>query len=57
LPLTTYVSYLAAAGFVIEKLEEWVSDKKNTPGPHARREDRARAEIPLFMAIVARKVR
>lgn len=57
LPLSTYTSYLAEAGFVVEKLEEWASDKKSAPGPNARREDLARDEIPLFMTIVARKVR
>lgn len=55
-PLTNYVRYLAEAGFAITGLEEWISDKKNQPGPHSQREDRAREEIPLFMAIVARKI-
>jgi hypothetical protein len=39
---------------VIEKIEEWVSDKKST-GPMAKMEDRARDEIPMFMAILATK--
>ena len=55
-PLSLYSQYLFQAGFVIEKIEEWVSDKKNQPGPHAKREDMARVEIPLFMCIVARKI-
>lgn len=55
-PLTKYIEYLAAAGFGVVAIEEWVSDKKNEPGPHAKREDTARAEIPLFMAIVAKKL-
>ncbi len=55
-PLSDYSSFLLQAGFVIEKIEEWVSDKKNQPGPHAKREDTARNEIPLFMCIVARKI-
>ena len=55
-PLQNYIRYLAAAGFAVVAIEEWVSDKKNQPGPHAKREDKARAEIPLFMAIVAVKI-
>ena len=55
-PLEAYVRFLAAAGMAIVGLEEWASDKKNQPGPHAKREDRAREEIPLFMAIVAKKI-
>jgi hypothetical protein len=39
-------------GFVIEKIEEWVSDKKSEGGMAAV-EDKARAEFPLFMTIVA----
>jgi ubiquinone/menaquinone biosynthesis C-methylase UbiE len=54
--LSNYSKFLFDADLVIEKIEEWVSDKKNQPGPHAKREDTARNEIPLFMAIVARKL-
>lgn len=46
--------YLAQAGFVIEKIEEWVSDKKSEGGA-AKRENKSRKEIPLFMGVVARK--
>jgi ubiquinone/menaquinone biosynthesis C-methylase UbiE len=55
-PLMNYIRYLSAAGLAVVGMEEWVSDKKNEPGPHAKRENHARAEIPLFMAIVARKI-
>lgn len=55
-PLSAYTEFLYKAGFVIEKIEEWISDRKNQPGPHQKREDLARSEIPLFMAIVARKL-
>jgi len=34
-PLSSYVQALNQAGFMIEKLEEWTSDKKST-GPKAR---------------------
>lgn len=51
-PLSKYSQVLFENGFLIEKIEEWVSDKKST-GPMAKMEDRARNEIPMFMAIVA----
>lgn len=53
-PLSFYSEILFDNGFVIEKIEEWVSPKKST-GSKAEIEDKARAEIPLFMAIVASK--
>jgi ubiquinone/menaquinone biosynthesis C-methylase UbiE len=54
-PLSTYSEMLLNNGFMIEKIEEWVSDKKST-GSKAKMEDKARREFPLFMAIIARKV-
>jgi len=54
--LTDLSSYLNEAGFAIEKIEEWVSDKKSEGGAAAR-ENRSRKEIPLFMGILARKVK
>ena len=53
-PLSKYSEILFENGFLIEKIEEWVSNKKST-GPMARMEDRARDEIPMFMAILAIK--
>lgn len=53
-PLSFYSEILFDNGFVIEKIEEWVSPKKST-GSKAEVEDKARNEIPLFMAIVASK--
>jgi ubiquinone/menaquinone biosynthesis C-methylase UbiE len=53
-PLSKYSEVLFKNGFLIEKIEEWVSDKKST-GPMAKMEDRARDEIPMFMAILATK--
>jgi ubiquinone/menaquinone biosynthesis C-methylase UbiE len=55
-PLSEYVSMLASAGFVITGLEEWLSDKQSQ-GKAAKMENRSREEIPLFMAIVAEKLR
>ncbi len=53
--LTALCAFLADAGFTIERLEEWVSNKTSGKGRTARRENRAREEIPLFLAIRARK--
>lgn len=54
-PLSMYSKMLKDAGFVIELIEEWTSDKESV-GRAGRMENRSRAEIPLFMAIVAKKV-
>ncbi|MGR3973220.1 MAG: methyltransferase domain-containing protein [Candidatus Rhabdochlamydia sp.] len=55
-PLSTYTHALYTSGFVIEALEEWVSDKKSVGGKSGM-ENRARKEFPLFMAILARKIK
>jgi 23S rRNA-/tRNA-specific pseudouridylate synthase/SAM-dependent methyltransferase len=52
-PLQDYVSSLAAEGFGVTALEEWASRRKSEPGPRAAEEDRARREIPMFLAIRA----
>lgn len=54
-PLSAYSEMLFDNGFVIEKIEEWVSDKKST-GSKAEMEDKSRNEFPLFMTILARKI-
>jgi ubiquinone/menaquinone biosynthesis C-methylase UbiE len=51
-PLSAYSEMLYDNGFLIEKIEEWVSDKKSEGGM-AKIEDRARKEFPLFMTIIA----
>ena len=53
-PLSKYSQILNENGLVIERIEEWISDKKSTGGK-AKMENRAREEIPMFMAIVAIK--
>jgi ubiquinone/menaquinone biosynthesis C-methylase UbiE len=53
-PLSDYAMWLQKEKFAIAKLEEWCSDKKSE-GAKARMEDRARKEIPLFLAILAIK--
>ena len=52
--LSTYSSWLLKNGLVIEKIEEWCSDKKSQ-GSRAKMEDRARKEIPLFLCLLAKK--
>jgi 23S rRNA-/tRNA-specific pseudouridylate synthase/ubiquinone/menaquinone biosynthesis C-methylase UbiE len=49
-PLQTYARYLLQSGFVIEGLEEWPSLRRSEPGPRAAEENRARREIPMFLA-------
>ncbi|HKB88050.1 MAG TPA: methyltransferase domain-containing protein [Patescibacteria group bacterium] len=53
-PLSDYSKMLKSAGFVIELIEEWTSDKESV-GRAGRMENRSRNEIPLFMAIKASK--
>ena len=55
LPLSSYSKMLKDAGFVIELIEEWTSDKESE-GKAARMENRSRSEFPLFMAIKAKKL-
>lgn len=52
--ISDYSKMLKDAGFVIEVIEEWVSDKESE-GKAAKMENRGRSEFPLFMAIKARK--
>ncbi len=52
-PLSTYSTWLKNAGFMIEEIAEWHSDKVST-GKMARAENRSRAEFPLFLTLVAR---
>jgi len=54
-PLQDYVNGLSKNGFMIEKIEEWVSPKTSV-GKSSKMENRARSEFPLFMAILARKL-
>ncbi|KKQ50687.1 MAG: Methyltransferase domain protein, partial [Candidatus Shapirobacteria bacterium GW2011_GWE1_38_10] len=53
-PLSAFTEMLFNNGFLIEKMEEWISDKKSEGG-RAKIEDKARAEFPLFLAIKAIK--
>ncbi len=53
--LSNLSQFINQAGFVIEKIEEWTSDKQST-GTAAKMENYSRNEFPLFMAILARKL-
>lgn len=53
-PLAAYSQWLYQAGFTIELIEEWHSNKVSNGGA-AKMENRSRAEIPLFLAIRAVK--
>lgn len=54
-PLQDYISGLSENGFMVEKIEEWISEKTSV-GKASKMENRARSEFPLFMAILARKI-
>jgi RluA family pseudouridine synthase len=53
-PLQAYAGALSRCGFVIEAIEEWPSQRTSEPGPRADEENRARREIPMFLAWRAR---
>jgi len=54
-PLQSYFKVLCSAGFLVSRLEEWISNKKSQNGPRQKAEDIARKEIPMFMCIEAIK--
>ncbi|HTK03712.1 MAG TPA: methyltransferase [Alphaproteobacteria bacterium] len=54
-PISAYSKMLSQAGFVIELIEEWTSDKESL-GRNGRMENRARQEFPLFMTIKCIKI-
>jgi 2-polyprenyl-3-methyl-5-hydroxy-6-metoxy-1,4-benzoquinol methylase len=55
-PLQAYVNTLSNAGLLIDHMSEWPSHRKPPAGIRFAALDKARREIPLFMAIRARKV-
>ena len=52
-PLQSYFQALSEAGLCVDGLEEWTSHKTSEPGKRSKAENRARQEIPLFMALRA----
>ncbi len=55
-PLQAYINTLGNAGLLIDHIEEWISHKKSQPGPRQAALDQARKEIPMFLALRARRV-
>lgn len=55
-PMQSYVSALVQAGLCVDAMEEWISNKNSLPGKRSKAENRARKEIPLFMALRARLI-
>ena len=51
-PISYYSHILSGNSFLIEKIEEWVSDKESS-GRFAKMENRGREEFPLFLTIKA----
>ena len=51
-----YMKHFAKAGFVMSRLEEWISHKESNTGPRKLAEDRARKEIPMFMCVELKKI-
>ncbi|MBY0312835.1 MAG: methyltransferase domain-containing protein [Phycisphaerales bacterium] len=54
-PIGAYVKAITASGLRVTHLGEWISRRAADSGPRAPEENRARMEIPLFLAIVAEK--
>jgi len=52
-PLSDYFAALGSNGLAVHRLEEWASHRESKPGASSRMENRARNEIPLFLALVA----
>ncbi len=55
-PMQSYVSALVQAGLCVDAMEEWISNKNSLPGKRSKAENRARKEIPLFLALRARLI-
>lgn len=55
-PIESFVKASRNAGLLVDALEEWPSHKISTSGPRAAAENRARKEIPMFLAIRGLKV-
>ena len=53
-PMQSYVSALVKAGLSVDAMEEWISNRNSLPGKRSKAENRARKEIPLFLALRAR---
>ncbi|MFA6133439.1 MAG: hypothetical protein WC869_05425 [Phycisphaerae bacterium] len=54
-PIQTYIKAFAEAHLLVDALEEWASHRVSEPGPRAAEQDRARREIPMFLALRGRR--
>lgn len=54
--LQDYMKLFSKNGFVISRLEEWISHKQSGAGPRQSAEDNARKEIPMFMCLEIKKL-
>lgn len=55
-PLQYYMKIFSKIGFVMTRLEEWISHKESGTGPRKAAEDKARKEIPMFMCVEVKKL-
>jgi 2-polyprenyl-3-methyl-5-hydroxy-6-metoxy-1,4-benzoquinol methylase len=55
-PIQAYVNAFAKAGLLVDAMEEWPSLRSSQPGPRAAEENRARREIPMFLALRGVKI-
>jgi ubiquinone/menaquinone biosynthesis C-methylase UbiE len=55
-PIEDYIRVARNAGLLIDALEEWPSHKQSAPGKRSAAENRARKEIPMFLAMRCVKV-
>jgi ubiquinone/menaquinone biosynthesis C-methylase UbiE len=55
-PLSDYFAALGERGLAVTRLEEWSSHRQSKPGSSSRMENRARAEIPMFLSLLAEKM-
>jgi SAM-dependent methyltransferase len=55
-PLHTYINALGDCGFAVDCMQEIATYKEGRPGPHAKAEDLATQEIPVFLGLRAWKV-
>jgi hypothetical protein len=55
-PLSDYVNALADQGLLVDRMEEIPAEKLSVQGATTRAANLARKEIPLFVALRARKV-
>jgi len=56
-PLTSYFSALKKSGLAVVDMEEWTSNKSSQPGKRSKAENRARREFPVFLTLVAARLK